>query len=183
MPRSERYDHVISEEFDDYESRRRCAVCRVERREPPRLSPTRCRHSTDANVGRTANAFTRTLFALAVVLVVGGVVYGVWGLYCIWISELAVPAAPSRCSQQPRNAAAPSAIWPDDRPRDKCRPCVHFRRERARRRDLQRSSTRWPRPRILRHLTTADSIPISARYGRAIIDTRVLRSTTDRVHW
>lgn len=39
MSQSEQYDHVLGEEFDDYEDRRRCSSCRTS---PRRGSRTRC---------------------------------------------------------------------------------------------------------------------------------------------
>jgi len=39
MSHSDRYDHVLGEEFDDYEDRRRCSSCRTT---PRRGSRTRC---------------------------------------------------------------------------------------------------------------------------------------------
>lgn len=72
MPRRiEKYDHVVSEEFDNYEKRRQCGPCRKTKQQPSPLAG-RCR-PIQTSSATSSNAIVHLIVVLSVVLLAIGI--------------------------------------------------------------------------------------------------------------
>lgn len=125
MARSDRYDHVLSEEYDDYEDRRRCGSCRA--REPAEDSmETYCERSPSSSC--TAIVLNCVLFLLMVsaMLAIGIVVVMMCGSYYFRakgdgnsiFSKIAVPTI--GCPVRPRNCKVTDWLVQDRKNNRKC---------------------------------------------------------------
>lgn len=117
MARSDRYDHVLSEEFDDYEDRRRCGACRARGSPPSAARPAETPPPSSGDTGTVA--FNCVLFALMVsaMLAVGVLVATMLGSHYFRakgdasnvFSGISAPAI--GCPARPRNCETMTADW------------------------------------------------------------------------
>lgn len=137
MSRSDRYDYVLSEEYDDYEDRRRrCNACLAReqppiRNNPPEIDPieTVAVRDRSPSPSDTAIVFNRVLFVFMVIamLAIAVMVVIMFGSYYFRtdansiFSKIAVPSI--GCPTRSRNIATRCRVtdWFFGRANQKCR--------------------------------------------------------------
>lgn len=106
MSRNRRYDHIIGDEFDDYEHRRQCVSCRS--RETPLVhgSPTGTGEIRAQNNGTTVRHHLVLFTLIAAILATGILLYG--SDYFRTSADKTVP--PTTCPGRSQTRA-PSTTW------------------------------------------------------------------------